>query len=171
MTHTHQKAGVTIARPLLHAIHTATFLALFVTGLLLFVPELRSLATGGYSLAIVRVHRWAGVASIALPFALLLYLGGPVALAPPRTHTIRGLMKGAHQAVIVAMTLLFAGTGLVIWLQQPLYESIQDSARSLHDWMTYAAAALLAIHVFDVAVIGTLVRFAAGGASATKSTS
>ena len=171
MTHAHPTVpSANIARPLLHAIHTATFLALFVTGLLLFVPELRALATGGYSLAIVRIHRWAGVASIGLPFALLVYLGGPAALAPPRTHTLRGLLKGTHQAIVVVLTLLFAATGFIMWLQQPIYESIEDSSRSLHDWMTYVAAVLLAVHLFDVAFIGTVARMTAG-ASATKSMS
>jgi len=159
-----------IARPLLHAIHTATFLALLATGLLLFIPELRSFATGGYSLAIVRIHRWAGVASVGLPFALLLCLGGPSALAPPRTHTLRGLLKGAHQAIVVAMTLLFAATGLIMWLQQPIYESIEDSSRLLHDWMTSAAGAFLAVHLFDVAIVGTVARISTATAGGTKST-
>lgn len=164
----HEPTRTRFERPLLHTIHTLTFLVLLASGLLLFVPELRAYATGGYSLAIVWVHRWAGVASVALPFALLLYLGGPAVLAPPRTGTVRGALKAGHQAIVVAMTLLFAATGIVMWLRHPVYESIEDASRLLHGWMTYGAAILLLVHVLDVSVIGGVTRLSAARAGTTK---
>jgi cytochrome b subunit of formate dehydrogenase len=159
MTQAHTLRGKPdIGRPLLHAIHAITFFALLGSGLLLFVPGLRALATGGYSLAIVRLHRWAGVASVALPLVLLLYLGGPAALAPPRARTLRDSLKGLHQAVTIAMTLAFAATGFVLWPRHPISESLEAGSRLLHEWMTYAAAGLLAVHVLDVTLIEAVVQ-------------
>ncbi len=140
------------ARALVHAAHALTFIVLMATGVLIFVPELRELATGGYSLLIRQIHRWTGVAFIVVPLAAMASAGTEVVFLRGAEGTPRNRLKAVHVAASVIMTALFTGTGLVLWATSSFGESVVDASYLLHDWLTYAAAALLAAHLLEVAV-------------------
>jgi cytochrome b subunit of formate dehydrogenase len=147
-----------IARPLLHTVHVLTFVFLLVTGLLLFIPDLRALVVGGYSLLIKGAHRWGGVAFLVLPVMIVLRFGiGSVVLRPVR-HTVRTAGQAMHFGVTVAMSVLLTVSGFVIWGKALLTESVVDASVWVHDALTYVAIILLVLHLVEVATTALLTR-------------
>jgi cytochrome b subunit of formate dehydrogenase len=159
----------TLARPLLHTVHLVTFLVLLGTGLLLFIPGLRAAVTGGYSQLLRDSHRWGGVAFVALPFLLIARFGARSVFAAPAQRTVRSLWQGAHVGITVLMGVVFTVTGFVIWAQRRMPESIADASRTAHDWLTYAAMALLALHLLEVGAAAVAARFKAASQAAQES--
>ena len=153
----------TLVRPLLHTVHLLTFAVLFATGVLLFAPTLRAAVTGGYSQVLRDAHRWGGVAFAALPLLLIARFGRH-AFSAPAAWSVRAVWQALHTGITVVMGLVFTATGAVIWGERHLSESLVDAARNAHDWLTYAAAALVAAHLVEVGVaaLGTRIRAAAG---------
>ncbi len=147
-----------LARPLLHTVHLLTFVVLLATGLLLLVPDLRALATGGYSLLIKEVHRWGGIAFLALPVVVVLRNGlGSIVVRPAR-HTVRTVWQAMHVGITVIMSALLIGSGFLIWGKAALPETILDASIWVHDTFTYVALVLLGMHLVEVAVAALLAR-------------
>jgi cytochrome b subunit of formate dehydrogenase len=146
---TRDRSGSPVARHLLHSVHTVTFLLLLASGLLLFVPELRSLATGGYSLHLRQLHRWSGIAFVALPAAILAGYGARALAARAASRTARARWKRFHFAASAVMTALFAITGAMLWSPAAFSEMTVDLARALHERLTFVAAAFLGAHVIE----------------------
>jgi cytochrome b subunit of formate dehydrogenase len=141
-----------LVRPLLHTAHLLTFLLLLATGLLLFLPGLRALITGGYSLVIRETHRWGGVAFVVLPGVLVLPCGVRRVFAVPGQRTGRKLWQGMHTSVTVLTGAMLALTGFILWGKRLFPEGIADSSLTAHDWLTFVGVAVLGMHVLDVGV-------------------
>ncbi len=155
-----------VARPLLHSVHVLTFLILLVTGVLLFVPGLRAFVTGGYSVLIRAAHRWGGVAYILLPCLIVARAGVRTTLAPAAAAAARRAWSGLHTSATVAMTLTFTVTGFVLWEKRFIPEAAVDLSRDLHDWLTYAAAAVVILHLLAIGLAAVLARVSAGAEAA-----
>jgi len=154
-----------IARPLVHTIHLLTFTVLFVSGLLLFVPDLRAAVTGGYSQIVRESHRWGGVAFFALPLLVMLRFGVRSVFAPPAQRTLRSLWQGFHVALTVVIALLFIGTGFVMWASRSMPESVLDPSRDLHDWLTYVVGGLVVVHLAEIGIAAVVARFRSAATS------
>jgi hypothetical protein len=154
-----------LAGPLLHAAHLASFLVLLVTGVLLLVPELRAAATGGYSLVIRESHCWTGVASVALPVLVVWRYGRPLAFRD--VGRARRLWKAAHVMLTAVLMLLFALTGVALWGKAWVARPLVEDARQAHDWLTYAAAALVGVHLVEVGVASLHARIVEARAAGT----
>jgi cytochrome b subunit of formate dehydrogenase len=154
-----------LARPLSHTVHAVTFAVLLVTGLLLFVPDLRAAATGGYSLVIGKAHCWSGVAFVVLPVLIILRYGLRSILAPPEKRTLRTAWKGLHLAITILASGLFTVSGFVLWGESLVAEATVDVSRLLHDWLTYAAAVLLVVHLLEAGVAGLVGRVSSASAA------
>jgi len=159
--------AVALARPLLHTVHLITFSILLFSGLLLFVPGLRAALTGGYSQLIRDAHRWAGVAFVVLPVAVVLACGPRTIFIVPAERTLRTLWQGLHTGITWVMGAIFTVTGFAIWDKRLLPVSVMDGSRDVHDWLTYAAAALVAIHLVEVGLASVLARVRAAGVEAS----
>src|SRR5512139_4088563 len=133
-----------IARLLTHTTHLVTFVAVFVSGVLLFAPSLRAVFTGGYSLLIRDLHRWGGVAFAVLPLLVIVICGPRKVFHRPLRRGMRRLWQGTHTLLAVLMSLTFTVTGFVLWGERALSENVVDVSRVIHDWLTYAAAVLVA---------------------------
>ena len=154
------------ARPLLVAL---AFLALLGTGLLLFLPGLRALVTGGYSLVIRDTHRWGGVAFVVLPAFVILRCGARRIFASSNPRTPRIVWQGIHVAITVLISTVFAVTGFVLWGKRLLPEPLVDGSLTIHDWLTYAVMVLVGIHLLDVGVAAVVTRLQAATAVAKGS--
>ena len=150
-----------IARPLVHTVHLLTFLVLFVSGLLLYVPDLRSVVTGGYSQIVRESHRWGGVAFFVLPVLITLRFGVRSVFAPPAERTLRSLWQGVHVAVTVVTGGLFTVTGFVLWAKEAVPESLLEHSRDVHDWLTWAVGVLVLLHLVEVGVAALVGRLRA----------
>jgi cytochrome b subunit of formate dehydrogenase len=139
-----------LARPLLHMVHLLTFAALLATGLLLFVPALRALVTGGYSLLIREVHCWGGIAFAGLPVFVLIRFGPRAVLFPSAPKSGRALWQATHVAITVFMGLVFTVSGFAIWAKRSVPENFVEVSRSLHEWFTYAAVILVILHLGEI---------------------
>jgi cytochrome b subunit of formate dehydrogenase len=162
-----EQVTASLARPLLHAVHVVTFTVLLATGLLLFLPGLRAEVVGGYSLVIRQAHRWGGVAFMVLPLLVVVRFGARSVFVAPSQRTLRTLWQGMHVAVTLGMGGVFTFTGFVIWGKRLLPELIVESSRLTHDWLTYAAAVLVMVHLVEVGLAALLARIkpaAAAGA-------
>ncbi len=146
------------ARPLLHSAHTVTFVALFATGLLLYVPSLRAMVTGGYSLLIRQAHRWCGVAFAVLPVLIVVRFGARSVFVRRSERTLRALWQRTHVAITVAIGAVFTVTGFVLWNKRLAPRSLVDVSFSAHDWLTYVAAFLVAVHLLDVGITALVAR-------------
>jgi hypothetical protein len=157
-----------LARPLLHTVHLLTFAVLFATGLLLFVPGLRAVVTGGYSLLIRETHRWGGVAFAALPTLIVLRGGVRSVFPSPPRRTLRTLWQGMHVVITLVMSAVFIVTGFVMWGRRALPESVVDASQSMHDWLTYAAAVLVVAHLLEVGMAAVVAQLKAGVTSTAQ---
>ncbi len=155
-----------LARSLLHTVHLVTAAILFSTGLLLLLPALRAHVTGGYSLFIRDAHRWGGVAFVVLPVVVVMACGARTIFVAPAERTLRTLWQGLHLGITWLISGIFAVTGFAIWDKRLLPPALMEGSRTVHDWLTYAAAALVALHLVDVGLAGLLARVRAAGAGA-----
>jgi len=153
-----------LARTLLHTGHLATFLVLLVSGLLLWSPSLRAAVTGGYSLVIRDSHRWGGVAFVVLPALILLRYGVRNVFVTPTQRTLRSLWQGIHLGFTVIMSVVFALTGFLLWGKGLFPERAVDASLAAHDWLTYAAIAFVAFHLFEVSAAALIARLQAAAA-------
>ena len=153
-----------LARPLLHTVHLLTFAVLFASGLLLLVPGLRVAVTGGYSLLIRNTHRWGGVAFTALPVLIIMRSGVRTIFAPPPQRTLRTMWQGTHTGLTLLMSVVFVVTGVIMWGHRTVPEAVADVSHSMHDWLTYAAAVLVATHLVEVGAAAVVARFRAATA-------
>jgi hypothetical protein len=157
-----------LARPLLHTVHLLTFLLLLATGLLLLLPGLRAAVTGGYSLSIRSAHRWGGVAFIVLP-ALIVWRAGPRRIVVATDVTaFRRLWRGFHLGLTALLSLLLAASGAALWDKRVLPDGFADASAALHDWLTYAAVALLALHLGEVGVAAIVARVRAAAVTGSS---
>lgn len=145
-----ERSVASVARHLLHGVHTVAFVLLLASGLLLFVPELRSLATGGYSQHLRQLHRWSGVAFAALPAAILVGYGAGAVAIRTEPRTVRGRWKRFHLAAIAIMTAVFTITGVMLWSPAAFSDATLDVTRALHERLMFVAAAFLGAHVIEV---------------------
>lgn len=154
----------TLARPLLHTIHLLTVVVLFATGLLLFIPGLRAVVTGGYSLQIRAAHRWGGVAFVILPAVVIVAAGVRHIFRAPARRTLGTLWQGLHTGITILFAFIFVVTGFALWAEPSLPEALVDHSRSVHDWLTYAAAVLVLLHLAQVGAAALVARFTAAAA-------
>jgi hypothetical protein len=156
-----------LARPLVHTAHLLTFALLFVTGLLLLLPGLRVAVTGGHSLLIRNAHRWGGVVFVVLPLLIMVRLGARSLAAAPAAPTLRTRWQGGHVALTVVMSIVFTLTGAAIWAQRLLPEAFGEICRSTHDWLTYAAGLMVAVHLIEVGMAAVVARVRAAVADSS----
>jgi cytochrome b subunit of formate dehydrogenase len=161
-----QPLSASLARPLLHTVHLVTFSVLLLTGLLLFVPGLRGAVTGGHSQLLRDAHRWGGVAFVVLPVVVVLVCSPRHVFVAPARRTIRTLWQGLHLGITCVIGGIFTVTGFAIWDKRLLSASVMEGSRALHDWLTYVAAVLLALHLVEVGLASLLARIRAAGANA-----
>ena len=147
-----------LARPLLHTAHLLTFAVLLATGLLLWLPGLRGAVTGGHSLLIRNAHRWGGVAFIMLPLIIMVCFGARSLAAAPAARTLRTLWQGGHVGLTVVMSGVFTLTGAAIWAQRLLPDAFGELCRSTHDWLTYAAGLMVAVHLIEIGMAAMVAR-------------
>lgn len=156
-----------LARPLLHSAHLITFAVLLVSGLLLLLPGLRVAVTGGHSQLIRDVHRWGGVAFVALPLLVIAACGGRSLATAPAALSVRGLWQGGHMAATILMGIVFTLTGAALWAPRLVPEVFAELCRSTHEWLTYAAGVLLAAHLIEVGAAGVAARLRPAAADAS----
>jgi hypothetical protein len=154
------------ARPLLHAVHLVTAALLLATGMLLLFPGLRAEVTGGHALVIRDAHRWGGVAFAALPALILARAGMRSLHAAPAAGTTRALWRGVHVGITVVTGAAFTLTGAAIWAARLAPDGVVDAARSVHDGLTWALIALVAVHLAAVGAAQRRAPAAAGPAPA-----
>lgn len=149
----------------LHWTNAACFLALLVTGLVLWIPAL-STAVGRRPL-VKDLHVWAGVGWIAALTAVGL-LGDRRGLLRTARELDRlepgRLNRGqkAYALVTAAFTVLFLVSGLLLWLGERDTRFRLASTVVLHDGLTLAAVALLAGHLY-LAVLAPATRHSLRG--------
>lgn len=153
------------ARVLLHAAHLVTFMVLLVSGVLLFVPDLRAAITGGYSLVIRKTHCWVGVTFVVVPVLIVLRYGIRTTFASPERRTARTVWQGLHVAITVAMGILLTLSGFVLWGKALVGDPVVEASRIVHDWLTYGAAGLLGIHLAETAVAAVVARITSSAAT------
>jgi cytochrome b subunit of formate dehydrogenase len=159
-----------VARPLLHTAHLLTFVVVFATGMLLFVPGLRAAVTGGYSLVIRETHRWGGVAFAAAPGVLIATAGVRSLFAAPAARTLRSYWQDVHIALTVLITIVFTLTGFVLWGRRSVPESMVEVSRTAHDWLTYIVVVLVVAHLCEVGAATLIARIKAAATPARSPT-
>jgi hypothetical protein len=121
-------------------------------------PELRAAVTGGYSLIIYSAHCWGGVAFLVLPVVVLVAAGGPAVLAAEQRGGLRGFWQSGHMFVTLAVGAALVVTGFALWAKDSVSMATMDASLAVHDWLTYAAATLVALHLLEIAGSGAAAR-------------
>jgi len=162
------------ATRVLHHVHTAAFIILFLTGLILFLPQLSFLAAGSWTRII---HRIAAVFFIVAPLLYLLvrpdkavnavkeafqwgngdlgwlkaapryYFLSDEAGMPPQGHMNTG--QKLWWLIVVVFSGIFVVTGLVMWFLKTV------APAALFQWMVFVhdvafivTSAMLFVHVY-----------------------
>ncbi len=154
-----------LAKPLLHTAHLATFALLLTTGLLLYAPSLRAALVGGYSLVIRRVHCWGGVAFVIVPALIVAVFGVRRAFAPPLERSSRAAWQAIHLGITTVISVAFSISGFILWAKALVSDPVFDGSLAVHDWFTYAAAALVTLHLADVGFTAVRAHFSAAVAA------
>jgi cytochrome b subunit of formate dehydrogenase len=138
-----------------HVAHAGSFLVLLATGALLFAPTFRAHLIGGYSLHVRLVHCWAGVVFVVATLPFVRAVLSTTRAAAPASDAARHALRPWHRAHLlftVGSAAAFTVTGFLLWQQQWFGLAVADSSASIHRWLTYLAAAVLAAHL-SVAVL------------------
>ena len=144
------------SRRILHWVVAAAFFALFITGLIVFVPALSGLAAGGWTRL---VHRIAAVILIGAPaiYALTNTRAARLWLKEALFWNRKTLMatnnpntwKKTHKLLITIGFALFALTGMTQWLLKGVVSSqVFQWSLSVHDIIFYGAVLVLAYHLY-----------------------
>lgn len=161
----------------LHWLHALGFLALLGSGLVLYLPSL-SAAVGRRPL-VKDVHLWSGIAWLALLAAVLILARRSLAATARELdvfdrddvlwllgrHTPQGRFNAGQKlnaAVTAAFTVLFAVSGLLLWLGERDTRFRFASTVVLHDGLTIASLVLLVGHLY-LAVFHPATRHALRG--------
>jgi formate dehydrogenase subunit gamma len=135
----------------LHWVNAAFFLVLLASGLVLYLPSLAVLV--GRRPLVKDVHFWSGIGWIAA-LALVVSLGDRRGLLRTARELERlddtRLNPGQKVNAILtaAFTILFAVSGLLLWLGERNTTFRFASTVVLHDGLTFAALALLCGHLY-----------------------
>lgn len=168
----------TATERLVHWIHAAAFLGLLATGLVLYVPEL-SIWVARRNL-VKNVHIWVAVAWAAA-LVLVVLLGNRRALARTwrEVEAIDGddlrwlLGRRARQGrfnagqklnllLTAAFAILFAVSGLFLWLGERDHRFLLEGAIVVHDTLTLVSVIVVMGHLY-LAVIHPATRHALRG--------
>lgn len=157
-----------------HWIHTTSFLALVVTGAILFFPGIGAPAAGGMTRLIHRIAALAFVAAPVIYFFLnpemashfiketltwgkddlgwmqaapVYYFGGDEERMPPQGHVNTG--QKMWQLIILATGLAFIITGLIMWfLRETVSTNIFQWCMIAHDAAFIVAFDMLLVHIY-----------------------
>ncbi len=143
-------------RRVFHWIVAAAFIALFITGLIVFVPALSGLAAGGWTRLVHRV-------------AAAILVGAPVIYAFTHTTEARQWLKDIkvwkrspaqaangssnwkriHKLLITIGLVLFIATGIIQWFLKGIVPpEVFQWSLSLHDIIFFSAGLVLIYHVY-----------------------
>jgi formate dehydrogenase subunit gamma len=161
-----------------HWIHAASFLAMLVTGLVLYIPAWSSWF--GRRHLVKNVHLVTAVVWV-IAIALVVIVGNRKALMRTwrdaetidaddrRWLTGRGAPQGRMNAgqklntiVTVAFALLFLLTGFLLWLGERDHRFLFAGTGALHDLLTFVSIAILVGHLY-LALIHPSTRHALRG--------
>lgn len=136
-------------RRLLHAVHALVVLLLIATGVLLYSPELRSAAIGGYGQRILDLHLWAGVVFGVAPIVAAVLVGRALLedvrrrLGPPDPW---GWRK-TNIVLSLAASVILVLSGVAIWFDDALPRAWGEPLHWLHDALTVVLIVALPIHI------------------------
>jgi hypothetical protein len=136
-------------RQALHHLYTLALLLLFMTGLLLGLPDLRARVVGGYGREILDIHLWVGWFFLGLPVLVLLLAARPLLrdllrrLGPPDGVTWRKV----HTVLTLVAGLTLGATGLVLWLDWAFSLVMTDVAVEVHEILSYLVIGILVLHL------------------------
>ena len=157
-----------------HWIHTAAFLALVITGAILFFPGIGGAASGGMTRLI---HRIAAVIFVAAPVIYFFtnprmtlhfiretltwskddlgwvraapsyYFGGPEDRMPPQGHVNTG--QKMWQLITLGTGVLFIATGLIMWFFKDAVSTyVFQGCVIIHDIAFLLVFLMLLVHVY-----------------------
>ena len=167
---------------LFHWIHTAAFLALLVTGAILFLPGLGDAAAGG---ATRLIHRIAAVLFVAIPViytvfnprtvwhfiketltwgkedigwvmaAPIYYFGGDEDRMPPQGHVNTG--QKMWQFIVLVSGVLFFVSGLIMWFfKDTIPVGLFQWCVIAHDVAFLIAFLMFLVHIYMAALHPTM---------------
>ena len=138
------------ARKSLHALHATNFLMLAATGLLFQFPEWRAALLGGYGMLLQDLHRWGGVIFAALPVIALAWVGRALWRdAWKRASRRKGrAVRRSNLWAAIAGAVGFTATGAILWWNPQGAPLLVDASLLVHQFLTYAALAILVAHLF-----------------------
>ncbi|MDB4433435.1 cytochrome b/b6 domain-containing protein [bacterium] len=133
----------------LHHLFAVLSVVLLASGLLLTLPDLRAKLVGGYGRQILDIHIWLGWAYLALP---------ALALAAAARALLRDLSRRLRKPVAttwsriyilfsLASGVLFAVTGVLLWLDPGLSRAAVDALVELHEVFSWALLAVIPAHL------------------------
>ncbi len=137
-------------RSALHSSNALAFFALFGSGLLLQLPDLRAWLVGGYGREIQQIHLWVSAWFVAVPVLALGLLGRSwwredwQTLRSPATGT---RWRPAHIAVTVLLSAALVVSGLLLWVDLDLPISWIDASLAIHLAATWLLAASVLVHL------------------------
>ena len=168
----------TLMERTVHWVHTATFIPLVLTGLVLFSPLLTPLAQGESGLFIRLIHRIAAIGFIAVPVLYLIieprrvlltlrefmfdredfgwvkgaigyYLFGRHSAMPPQGRFNTG--EKLNGVVVVLSWGVFVATGLVMWFGKGYVPySVLQWVVIVHDLAMIAVVCMFLVHLYLV---------------------
>ncbi len=137
-------------RRALHSSNALAFFALFGSGLLLQLPDLRAWLIGGYGREIEQVHLWLSLWFVAAPALALGLLGRSCwrqnwrALRSPLAAT---RWRSAYTAATVLLSAALVVSGLLLWVGLDLPLSWIDASLEIHLAATWLLAASVLVHL------------------------
>jgi ferredoxin len=143
-------------RRIFHWVIAAAFIALFITGLIVFVPALSGLAAGGWTRL---VHRIAAVILVGAPVIYAFTHTADARLwlkdikvwkrSPAKAANSSSNWKRIHKLLITIGFILFIGTGIIQWFLKGIAPTqIFQWSLSLHDIIFFSAGLVLIYHVY-----------------------
>lgn len=143
-------------RRIFHWVVATAFIALFITGLIVFVPALSGLAAGGWTRL---VHRIAAAILVGAPMIYALTHTTDARqwlreiklwnINPATAANGSSTWKRAHKLLITIGVVLFIATGVIQWFLKGIVPAqVFQWSLSLHDIIFFSAGLVLLYHVY-----------------------
>jgi len=125
-----------------HWMYTLIFIALVISGILLYFPEIRHYITGGYSLVISKIHKYIGIAAIPMLGVFWVNLWN--------SQSKMKRWQIAHTRIVLVSGVLFIISGINIWFVRGLTDTIYDMSVTVHQVLTFIVMAVLIAHLIMI---------------------
>lgn len=117
-----------IGYDLIHLLHAVFILILFISGMILYVPGLRTWFIE-YRWEIRSFHTWQGIG-----YFTFILMACPIVYQYIKERAL--WQKAFHVLLMITLALAWTVSGLILYINDPSYLGLRQASIQIHDWLS-----------------------------------